>query len=127
MVDIQWFRSGNVAWCRAGMFATFAVAWTPSAFAGQVTNPPPRAPTLSHELILLAAGAIFGALLGPVGQAILSKLLPSDDLRLRREELDALRKLISTLTSKICVESRLDGKVRQSCSASRQNSGSEAD
>lgn len=76
------------------------VLFATRASADVVPASPPPAPTFGHELSLLVLGAIFGAFLGPIGQMVIERLFPSKDLKVRREEVAALKALISSLNAR---------------------------
>ncbi len=91
--------SRRLIWWFVAMQA-FAFMGLSDAFAQSISGPPTPPPTLTHELSLIAAAAFSGAVAGSIVQRAIDRLWPSDDIRLRRDELVALRELISALNSK---------------------------
>ena len=74
------------------------------AQAALAVNPPP-APTLAHELTLVAIGAALGAVLGPIGQAIASTIGPhrrdrKEQMRVHCEIAEALRDLSAVMQTR---------------------------
>ena len=67
------------------------------AFAQSISGPSTPPPTLTYELSLMAAAAFSGAVAGSIVQKAIDRLWPSDDIRLRRDELVALGELVSAL------------------------------